>query len=523
MTTVTTPERPTIRVGSRTYPVLLPKLRDPRFKIAATIVSVHILGQVGLDFQLSIAQILVTMLTAMVVEVIVLFRRKRAIEWPASALLTGAGVALILRVIGTRHGDWWSMKGWYIFAGVAAASVLSKYVIRPHNIQIFNPNNLGLTLGFLVLGSTLVEPLDFWWGPMSPALAATVIILMIGGITVTSQVRMLAMPVAFWITFAIFLGLLAGSGHCFTARWSFQPVCDGSFWWVVVTSPELLVFLFFMITDPKAIPRGHVARVGLAIVVAMLAVLFMAPQQTEFGAKVALLGSLTVFCAVHKYVERSFPAARSEDDHLGVWVRKVTPARGLIVAGSVGIFVIVVLVVGGAARSPAAGSVLDIATSGRPDVQIDSASLPPVTISEEARQVYEEVSDQQLQNIARDLMADLEIEANALRTRDPALAATAASGARLTNIEGQITRAGPSGEIVVPSYTFDSMEIVLSYTGFQSSPRLAVEVHGTVSEATHGGPDGTMISETESLFESVFVVAESEDGHYVIVSEVPVS
>jgi hypothetical protein len=167
--------------------------------------------------------------------------------------------------------------------------------------------------------------------------------------------------------------------------------------------------------------------------------------------------------------------------------------------------------------------VLDIATSGRPDVQIDSASLPPVTISEEARQVYEEVSDQQLQNIARDLMADLEIEANALRTRDPALAATAASGARLTNIEGQITRAGPSGEIVVPSYTFDSMEIVLSYTGFQSSPRLAVEVHGTVSEATHGGPDGTMISETESLFESVFVVAESEDGHYVIVSEVPVS
>lgn len=520
MTIATTP---TIRVGSRTYPVLLPTLRDPRVKIAATIVSVHILGQVGLDFRLSIAQILVTLLTAMVVEVIMLFRRKRAFEWPASALLTGAGVALILRVVGTRHGDWWSMKGWYIFAGVAAASVLSKYVIRPHNIQIFNPNNLGLTLGFLVLGSTLVEPLDFWWGPMSPALAATVIILMIGGIAVTSQVRMLAMPVAFWITFAIFLGVLAGSGHCFTARWSTEPVCDGSFWWVVVTSPELLVFLFFMITDPKAIPRGHVARVGLAIVVAMLAVLFMAPQQTEFGAKVALLASLTVFCAVHKYVEHSFPAARSEDDHLGVWVRKVTPARGLLVAGSVGVFVIAVLVVGTAARSPAAGSVPEVATSERPDVQIDSASLPPVTISEEARGLFEEVDDQQAQIMARDLMVDLEIEANALRTRDPVLAATAASGARLTNIEEQISNAGPNGEIVVPSYTFDSMEIVLSYTGFQSSALLGVEAHGTLHEVTYGGADGTLISETESRSESVFVVAESEDGYYVIVSEVPVS
>jgi Na+-transporting NADH:ubiquinone oxidoreductase subunit NqrB len=523
MTTALTPKRPTIRVGSRTYPVLLPKLRDPRFKIAATIVSVHILGQIGLDFRLSIAQILVTLLTAMVVEVIVLFRRKRAFEWPASALLTGAGVALILRVVGTQHGDWWSMKGWYIFAGVAAISVLSKYVIRPNNTQIFNPNNLGLTLGFLVLGSTLVEPLDFWWGPMSPALAATVIILLIGGIAVTSQVGMLAMPVAFWITFAIFLGVLAASGHCFTATWSLQPVCDGSFWWVVVTSPEVLVFLFFMITDPKAIPRGHVARVALAIVVAMLAVLFMAPQQTEFGAKVALLASLTVFCAVHKYVERSFPAARSEDDHLGVWVRKVTPARGLLAAGIVGVFVIAVLVLGGAARSPATGSVVDVATSGRPDVQIDSGSLPQVTISEEARQIYGEISDQQAQNIAGDLVADLEIEANALRTRDPALAATAAAGVRLTNIEGQITDAGTTGEIVVPFYIFDSMEIVLSSTGFQSSPLLGVAAHGISREVTYGGSDDMMISETESAFESVFVLAESADGHYVIVSEVPVS
>ena len=64
--------------------------------------------------------------------------------WPASALLTGNGVAFILRVPGTRHGDWWSMKGWWIFAGTAAVALLSKYLIKWRGNHIFNPSNIGL-------------------------------------------------------------------------------------------------------------------------------------------------------------------------------------------------------------------------------------------------------------------------------------------------------------------------------------------------------------------------------------------
>ena len=45
-------------------------------------------------------------------------------------MLTGNGVAFILRVPGTEHGDWWSLHGWWIYAGTAAVSLLSKYVIR---------------------------------------------------------------------------------------------------------------------------------------------------------------------------------------------------------------------------------------------------------------------------------------------------------------------------------------------------------------------------------------------------------
>ena len=39
-----------------------------------------------------------------------------------------------------------------------------------------------------------------------------------------------------------------------TARWHVGPITGAYFWWVLVTSPEILVFLFFMITDPKTIP-----------------------------------------------------------------------------------------------------------------------------------------------------------------------------------------------------------------------------------------------------------------------------
>ncbi len=110
-------DRPTLRIGRTAYPVLLPTIRDPRLHLAAMIISLQVLGQVAFDFQLSIAQILVSLGTAGVLEVGIAFWRQRVLMWPASALLTGNGVAFVLRVPGTEHGDWWSMKGWWIFAG----------------------------------------------------------------------------------------------------------------------------------------------------------------------------------------------------------------------------------------------------------------------------------------------------------------------------------------------------------------------------------------------------------------------
>ncbi|HTR34166.1 MAG TPA: hypothetical protein VMH47_09830, partial [Gaiellaceae bacterium] len=240
-----------VAIRGTTYPIVLPKLRDPRLHLAATIISLQVLGQVAFDFKLSISQILISLATCAVIEFSITFYRQRVIMWPASALLTGNGVAFVLRVPGTQHGDWWSFHGWWIYLATSAGSLLSKYVIKWHGEHIFNPSNIGLVAVFLILGRTKVEPLDFWWGPMSWWMVLALVIIVAGGFLILSRLKLLRVALSFWVAFAIGIGALALAGHQMTARWHLGPIEGFSFWWVLVTSPEVLVFLFFMITDPK--------------------------------------------------------------------------------------------------------------------------------------------------------------------------------------------------------------------------------------------------------------------------------
>ena len=280
-----------------TYPVVLPKLKDPRLHLAATIMSLQVLGQVAFQFRLSIAQILLCLGTTAAIETALVLRRQRVLMWPASALLTGNGVAFVLRVPGTAHGDWWSVRGWWIFVAVSAGSLLSKHVLQWRGTHWFNPSNIGLVVCFLALGRARVEPLDFWWGPMSWWMGLTLAIIVAGGFAILTRLHLLRVALGFWAAFAVSVGVLALSGHAMTAQWHLGPISGFHFWWVLVTSPEVLVFLFFMITDPKTAPSGGRARVVYAVALGLLAGVLIAPTTTEFAAKVALLGSLVGVCA----------------------------------------------------------------------------------------------------------------------------------------------------------------------------------------------------------------------------------
>jgi Na+-translocating ferredoxin:NAD+ oxidoreductase RnfD subunit len=285
-----------VAIRGTEYPVLLPTLRDPRLHLAATITSLQVIGQIGFHFEVSIAQILLSLGTCALLEVAIAFGSQRVIMWPASAMLTGNGVAFVLRVPGTAHGDWWSLRGWWIFVGTAAISLLSKHVIKWRGEHIFNPSNIGLVICFLALGRNRAAPLDFWWGPTSAWLALALVIIVSGGFAILWRLRLLRVALGFWASFAVGIGVLALAGHSLTARWHLGPISGFHLWWVLITSPEVLVFLFFMITDPKTAPRSPSARLVYGIALGVLASVLIAPTTTEFAAKVALLGALAIVC-----------------------------------------------------------------------------------------------------------------------------------------------------------------------------------------------------------------------------------
>ena len=157
----------TLSLGGTPYPLVLPNVRDPRLHVASVIITIHVLGQVGLHFHVSVPQILAAILACWVIEVTLTFRSTRMLVWPASAMLTGSGVALILRVVGTPADQPWYTGDWWVFAAVAAFALMTKYVIKYRGTHVFNPSNVGLVIAFVVLGSSRVEPLDFWWGPLT--------------------------------------------------------------------------------------------------------------------------------------------------------------------------------------------------------------------------------------------------------------------------------------------------------------------------------------------------------------------
>ena len=203
---------------------------------------------------------------------------------------------------------------------MAALSLATKYVIKYHGTHVFNPSNIGLVVAFVVLGSSRVEPLDFWWAPLSNGwMILAYVVIIGGGLLITRRLKLLALAATFWVTLAMGLGVLAASGHCMTANWSFTPVCGFDFWRVIVTSPEVLIFLFFMITDPKTTPGGAVGRVTFGFLVAIASVLLLAPQTNEFGTKVGLLAGLVVICAARPILDRLVPEPRSAADDIGAF------------------------------------------------------------------------------------------------------------------------------------------------------------------------------------------------------------
>ncbi|MGA8923754.1 MAG: hypothetical protein WB682_11465 [Candidatus Dormiibacterota bacterium] len=548
-------QRRTVRIRGRDYPVILPSLRDPRLHVAAVILTLQVLGQTVLDFRLSVAQILVCLAAGALIESGVSFVKDKTIMWPASGLLTGNSTAFILRVPGTYHGQWWSLHGIWIFVGVVTVSMASKYLVRWRGRHIFNPSNLGLVLAFVVLGPRYTEPQDLWWIPMGPWLVVTYAVIIVGGVLIAWELKLIGLELGFMAGFAVFVAMALAPvpDHCMVASWHATPMCGRELWQVLVTSPEVLIFALFMVPDPRTVPDNPLARVVFGVLVALIAVLLIGPTTLEFWTKTAILASLVVACALRFALVILIAPLEDAGGPLGA-VRRM----GWAAPGVFGVAVLLVTAVPVSAELSTHGPepapelpdgsspVLTLKVGPGPDVagwiitnagsalppsgNTASASgsarvwvlpaIPPVGLPDNVVAFDPSTTQQVANQMAHDAVLDLIIESEARRAHDLTLAQTGAASDGLTEFTDVINQDVAAGKIVQKTYSFDRVSLTLFLPKFSTQARrlIGVTLHGTATLATMDAT-GKVLSQASSTYAKSWGLAPSDSGHEVIATD----
>jgi Na+-transporting NADH:ubiquinone oxidoreductase subunit NqrB len=195
-----------------------------------------------------------------------------------SALITAISLCLLLRA---NH---WSIM---IFAG--SISVLSKFVFRFRDKHFFNPSNFGIVAVLLLMNDGWVTPGQ--WGEE-----------ILFALFFVGAGLMVVRKVGRWDTTAVFLfsyALLEASRN-YWLGWTWDVFAHR------LTSGSLLLFAFFMITDPRAIPDHARGRILFAILVASVAFVL----RNYFFLPTAIFWALFVLSPVTVLLDRMWSSKR---------------------------------------------------------------------------------------------------------------------------------------------------------------------------------------------------------------------
>jgi len=416
-----------------------------------------------------------------------------------------------------------------VFAAVAGLSLLTKYVLRYRGAPIFNPSNAGLVAAFVLLGSSRVEPLDFWWAPLNAWMVLAYAVILTGGLLITRQLGLISLAAAFWVTLTAGVGLLAASGHCITANWAFAPVCGVDFWRVIATSPEVLIFLFFMITDPRTVPAGRVGRIVFGVLVGAIGTLLLAPQTTEFESKVGLLAGLTLVCAARPLLERFVPRPNSADDAARAYLGGITGfARGAsarfvaarLGAAAVGVAALAAGIV--IAGTPAHGATRVEAELPEIDAsRMDPGTFPTISVDTAVTDWDPALTGSAMRDILLTSAQNLEVENEALLRAEPSLLTQVDHGDRLDQMQARISTAVDTGTTRIDRYAPQAVEVTLLRPfGKQDGLSLGLRAHGIVSSETYDASGGLQ-ARTSAPFSLTFVVRRATGARWLNVAVLP--
>ena len=220
---------------------------DSRYLAPLLITSILLVGQISFGFLESWSRTFLAIVTAIIVELVVV--RLLYGKWPhlASAYVSGISVGILVR-----------SPAFWPYALCSAISITSKYVLRLRGRHLWNPTNFGI-VAMLLLAPDAVAGLSVQWGnnllPM--------IVVWVLGTVILRSVGRLHITVTYVGSFLVFAALRAAiTGH---------PVLSEI---APITGPMYQLFIFFMITDPKTTVGPRWAQSLVAVLIAMLETVF---------------------------------------------------------------------------------------------------------------------------------------------------------------------------------------------------------------------------------------------------------
>ncbi len=222
---------------------VLKTLRDPRYYQVAVLTSLLTFGIAILEFGIRWQNAAAILLTAQAVQFIGTRMAGLPRFDPLSALITSLSLTLLLRT---------EFVALAMLAAVIAIG--SKFLIRVRGKHVFNPANVALVTMMLATDYAWVS--SGQWG--SAAIGAFALACL--GFLVLTRAKRAETTVAF---LAFYGALLFGR-----ALWLGDPL---SIPLHQVQNGALLIFAFFMISDPKTTPNSPLGRVLFAGVVASIA------------------------------------------------------------------------------------------------------------------------------------------------------------------------------------------------------------------------------------------------------------
>jgi Na+-transporting NADH:ubiquinone oxidoreductase subunit NqrB len=176
----------------------------------------------------------------------------------------------------------------YPLAGMAAMA--SKFLLRFNNKHLFNPANFAIVIGLLLL------PHNVW---VSPGQWGSIVWLVFGliclAILVLSKAGRADMSVFFLGFWAL---LLFGR-----ALWLGDPLAIPTH---NIQSGALLIFAFFMISDPMTTPDHRLGRMVFALITAILAF----TMQYGFQIREAVFYALFIVCMITPVLDYCFKNKR---------------------------------------------------------------------------------------------------------------------------------------------------------------------------------------------------------------------